>query len=121
MKPQPSPLSSGAIDIVVAIGADDDLDWPPAIRHALAAHRVVHVPWPRLTAAYLDTLSPDTVVTPLLGAQFDAVEAAAWLGSSGYDGRLVVMVARPLPDSRLVRDEISAAGGGLRVDMHFCN
>lgn len=121
MKPQLSPLPSGATSVVVAIGADDARDWPPSLRPALSAHRVVHVPWPRLTRSYLGTLSPDTVVTPLVAAEFDAVEAAAWLGRNGYDGRLVVAMARPLPDARLVQREISAAGGGMRVDMLSCD
>ena len=121
VKVQPSPLPSGAQGIVVAIGAEDDLDWPPETRKVLAAHRVVHVPWPRLTGAYLGTLSPDTVVTPLMGARFDALEVATWLGGNDYDGRLVVVVRHALPNARLVRDEIAAAGRGLRVDILVCD
>ncbi len=116
MKPQPSPLSSGATGIVVAIGADDDHDWSTSLRPALAAHRAVHVPWGRLNAAYLGTLSPDTVVTPLFAQRFDALEVAAWLGSNGYAGRLLVVSDRRLPNARLVQNEITAAGGGMRVD-----
>ncbi|MGY6412075.1 MAG: hypothetical protein ACXIUV_13765 [Alkalilacustris sp.] len=74
-----------------------------------------------MTKSYLGTLSPDTVVTPLLTATFDALEAAAWLGRNGYEGRLVVVVGQTLPDSALVRNEISAAGGGLRVDLLLCS
>ncbi len=120
MKPQPSPLPSGASKILVAIGEDDDRDWPDPLRQVLAAHRVVHVPWPRLTGGFLRTLAPDTVITPLVAGKFDALEVAAWLSRHGVDARLVVVVPRALPDSGLVQREIAQAGDGMRVDLLFC-
>lgn len=121
MKPLSPPFQTDGSKLVLAVGADDDRDWPEPLRRCLEAHRVVHVPWGRLSAAFLGTLTPETVVTPLLGARFDALEVAAWFAEQGFAGRLVVVVGRRLPDAGLVQREISAAGGGLRVDLLACD
>lgn len=81
---------------------------------------MVYVPWPRLSPALMGTLAPDTVLSPLMNSRFDSLEAAAWLASLNYDGRLVVVVDRTLPDTQLVQREISAAGRGLRVEILVC-
>ena len=122
MNELPLPASHRPHGVLMALGAEGGDDWPAAVRVRLRLdlHRVVHVPWPRLSPTLLDTLAPRAVLTPLLAARFDAVEAAGRLAELGFDGRLVVVTDSALPDMRLVQRELVQAGRGIAVDLLIC-
>lgn len=56
------------------------------------------------------------VVCPLIGPDFDALDVARRLATLGFRGRLTVL-APALPNPRMVRREIEAAGKGLVVSL----
>lgn len=64
----------------------------------------------------LDQFKPDTVVSPLLGQGFDAIELAELLSAFGYDGEFVV-IAPPVPNLGIIKADIATAAPGLRIDV----
>lgn len=61
-----------------------------------------------LTSARLADISPDVILSALVGDDFDAVEMAMVLQAIGFRGRYRV-IARGLPNPQVVRAEISRA------------
>lgn len=116
------PASHRPHGVLMALGAEGGGDWPAAVRVRLRLdlHRVVHVPWPQLSPTLLSALAPRAVLTPLLAARFDAMEAVVRLAELGFDGRLVVVADSALPDMRLVQRELQQAGRGIGVDLLIC-
>ena len=98
--------------VMLAVGTERLTAWPTQglRRLALAEARVLHVAWAHLSAAILQRHSPRAVLCPLLGPEFDAVEMAERLAEAQYRGLLLVVPQMPLPDPRLIRQEIGRAG-----------
>lgn len=69
-----------------------------------------------LTARKIADLRPDVVVAPLFGPVMDVWELGEFLDRIGYGGTLAVLTP-PLPDPGIVRDELSAALPGLKVQL----
>ena len=60
--------------------------------------------------------APILVLSPLVTAQFDAIDLAKRLALSGYRGRCLALVDR-LPDPKLIRREVAAQSPGINFDV----
>lgn len=60
--------------------------------------------------------APILVLSPLVTAQFDAIDLAKRLALSGYRGRYLALVER-LPDPKLIRREVAAQSPGINFDV----
>jgi hypothetical protein len=80
----------------------------------LAATGIVHVRSGRLTAGFVATVRPACVILPLFAMGFDAMSEIEALHAMGYTGRIAVL-APPLPNPRLVEQELRALGPGARL------
>ena len=69
-----------------------------------------------LTQQLLQQVSPDCVLTPLVGIDCDVLEVAAHLTRLGYHG-LLLAVTDPLPNPRSIKAEVQAAFPELRFDL----
>ena len=98
----------------MAVSTERLPSWPEAglRRLALDASRVLHVPWVHVSTDLVRRHAPEAVLCPLVGPNFDAVDMADRLGAARYGGMLVVAVPAPLPNPRVIHQEINRAGGG---------
>ena len=80
----------------------------------LAAGGIVHVRSGMLTAVFLAALRPACVILPLFAVDFDAMTEIEDLHAKGYTGRIAVL-APPMPNPRLVEQELRALGPGVRL------
>ena len=71
-----------------------------------------------VTASRLRKLMPDAVALPLMGLHFDATEALRRLSRQGFAGPVLVLCP-PLPEPRIVEQELSEAGGEIPVSLLF--
>ena len=102
---------------VLALALSDD-----ALR-ALPRH-VLH-PAARITRVSYVTLpeqrltgdgAPGLVLSPLLTAEFDALDLARVLSQCGYRGRYLALVDR-LPSANLIRREVAAQSPSINFDV----
>lgn len=70
----------------------------------------------QVAAALRTDPAPDLVLSPLVGAGFDALDLARLLRSLGFAGRYRVVVDA-LPDPAAVLAELRAEAPGLDVDL----
>jgi len=80
----------------------------------LVSTGIVHVRSGMLTAGFLATVRPACVILPLFAVAFDAMTAIEELQDMGYRGRIAVL-APPMPNPRLVEQELRALGPGVRL------
>ena len=71
-----------------------------------------------LTQAYLWRISPDIVLSPLFGPTFDAVSLGQLLMDLGFDG-VYRAVTQPVPNPRLIVNEVLNQAAGLDFDLFF--
>jgi hypothetical protein len=90
-----------------------------------ALPRHVLQPGARITRISLDMLpervmtgptAPDLVLSPLLTAEFDALDLARILTQCGYRGRYLALVDR-LPSANLIRREVAAQSPNINFDV----
>jgi hypothetical protein len=70
-----------------------------------------------LTAAKLHAIAPDTVICPLVSAEFDAILLLERLNELGFQGQCVVISAK-LPQYALVLGELQRAAGQILVTLN---
>lgn len=69
-----------------------------------------------LTADLLATLTPDIILSPLFGDDFDAIEVAVVLGDLGFQGQYRV-ITETLPNSDMIRREVRSQAPDLDFDL----
>lgn len=85
--------------------------------HALIDEQIiVIIPYAQLTLAILKDHLPDSIMLPLFGDGFDAVDALARLTDLGFSGPVAVIVP-PLPNLALIARELSSAAPGMIVTL----
>jgi len=92
------------------------LDLPAPLVADLPAGAVVTARFADLDAALLARVRPEQVMLPLLSPDHDAMAVVERLQSLGYSGRITV-VARHLPNARMVEAELRALGPGPRLTL----
>ena len=70
----------------------------------------------QLTAALLDDIAPDVILSALMGAEFDAVDLARCLAGLRFRGRYRALTTR-LPNPETVRAEVQAVAPALDFDL----
>ena len=60
--------------------------------------------------------APRSIITPLVGRGFDAVEIAQRLQSKGFRGRYIA-ITRARPDFALIRDDVARAAPGVSFSV----
>ena len=78
--------------------------------------KVVVMPYAKLTLAALKDCLPDTIVLPLFGTNFDALDVLARLAQFGFSGPVVV-TGPALPNPGAIARELSAAAPGMAVSL----
>lgn len=86
----------------------------PALAGPAAAHAIVR--YARLTAEFFANASPDIVLAPLFGPDFDILDLVDALAGFGFSGRLIAVTA-PLPRPENVRAEVRAHAGDISFDL----
>jgi hypothetical protein len=76
----------------------------------------VMIAYPDLTLTAFKTHLPDSVVLPLIGDGFDALDALARLAQFGFKGRVTV-TGPALPNPAAIKAELSAAVPGMTVSL----
>ncbi len=71
---------------------------------------------PALTPRLLASLWPDTIAMPLLNGTTDALSHLRRLQDFGFRGRCIVL-APPLPDLKLVQNELRSQAYSLRISV----
>ena len=84
------------------------------LRHVVRTH------FSLVSASLLDSVRPDTVVSPLIQHGWDCVDLANKLHEGGFIGTLVID-AVPIPSLEMVRREILGLCPGLSVAMLIRN
>lgn len=69
-----------------------------------------------VTAAALERIRPDVILSALFGSDFDALELARRLSELGFAGRYRAL-AMALPDPAVIRAEVWAVAPGLDFDL----
>jgi hypothetical protein len=69
-----------------------------------------------LNAKALRDHTPDIILSPLIGDDFDVIEIVEMLVALGFSGRYRV-IAEQLPDADIVRREVAALATGLDFDI----
>jgi hypothetical protein len=75
---------------------------------------IITLPYAQLTLAVLKDHLPDSIVMPLFGPDFDAVDVLARLAQFGFVGP-VSITGPKLPNAALIQRELSAAAPGMTV------
>ena len=81
---------------------------------------IITVPYAQLTLAVLKDHLPDSIVMPLFGPDFDAVDVLARLAQFGFAGP-VCITGPKLPNTALIQRELSAAAPGMTVRLLPCS
>jgi hypothetical protein len=102
-----------APSVVLAIDADPIL---AALTPLPETTHVVRTRFRDLGPDLIARTLPDCIVSPLIAAEFDAVELAQRICEYGYRGRLLVC-ARDMPNDRIIRAELNGACAGLDIDL----
>lgn len=79
-------------------------------------HGFHFVDFDALTSDLLDQIQPEIVFSPLIGKDYDALDVAERLKQSGYSGQYMALSV-PVPDTELIRAEVSSAVPGLEFDV----
>lgn len=100
-----------SIDAVVLIVGDVGR-WRKAGRTLPALDGLTFAEMGDLTACMLHTIAPDVILSPAIGASFDAVEVARLLHSVAYLGRYRA-ISDGLPNLALIHREVRLVAPGL--------
>lgn len=90
--------------------------WDDALRAAAEGANARFVSFSDVTAALLETLSPETVMSPLLSAGFDATDLAKRLEAFGYSGRYLA-VAEGVLVPEIIEREVRMAAPLVDFDL----
>ena len=91
------------------------LDLQPALAALVPDGARVHeARFEALDSALLARLRPDRVLLPLMTPEHDAIQMIEQLCRLGYGG-MIVVVAPPLPQPRMVERELRNLGPGQRL------
>ena len=94
-----------------------DLDvWVEALRSAAAGAEAHFVSFSDVSDTLLDNLMPDTVMSPLLGANFDATDLARRLQGLGFSGRYLA-IAEGVPAPNIIEKEVRMAAPLVDFDL----
>jgi len=74
----------------------------------------VHTRFVHLSRHLLDTVRPDSILAPLIAAEWDVLDLAEVLHGHNYSGPLLIQ-SRPLPHTDLVQREIIALFPGISL------
>ncbi|MEL6689766.1 MAG: hypothetical protein AAFP28_05550 [Pseudomonadota bacterium] len=94
-----------------------DLDvWEDALRTAADGADAHFVSFLDVTEALLEGLLPDTIMSPLLSANFDATDLAMHLQALGFSGRYLA-VAEGVPVPHIIEREVKMAAPLVDFDL----
>jgi hypothetical protein len=79
---------------------------------------VLIVPYANLTLAVLKDHLPDSIVLPLFGPDFDAMDALVRLCHFGFSGPVIV-TSPALPNPDAIARELAAAAPGIAVQLQI--
>lgn len=88
----------------------------PAAAAPLNTARLESLPYILLHAALALAPWADCVVSPLVSAQFDAMDLAYELEAAGYRGHYFI-IAPPLPRPDIIRRELSRIAPQVEIDL----
>lgn len=77
---------------------------------------LVHTRFTHLNAALLARVTPDVILSPLMGSGFDILDLCDCLAVLGFRGRLVALAPR-LPNLRIVATEVRAHAPDLTFEV----
>jgi hypothetical protein len=115
-RPTELEVDGAALDVLALALTDAALGALP--RHVLPpGARITSVPYPMLAERLLaGPRAPGLVLSPLLTAEFDALDLARVLAQCGYRGRYLALVER-LPSANLIRREVAAQSPSINFDV----
>lgn len=90
--------------------------WKSEGRNTVALPEFQFAEFGALSSDMLESLSPDIVLSPLMGDDFDVLDVAQRLLDFGFEGRYRV-IAECIPNIEMIRTEVNHHAPGLDFDL----
>ena len=104
------------VTLPVMLVVDDNRNLHRPARHSDDIFGLHWTDYDGCDAQILLKTQPDVVLSPLFGAQFDAMDLASRLQTVGYRGRYRAL-AKSLPKPAIVRREVAAVAPDIDFDI----